>query len=115
MACKRVKCACKHKLLRRQICINTLIFQDEITKVENLYFENIKIKGAYPFLDWRDMYYYTLYVYGLDGEENYFNNIRFKNLELYGRENGDIQTVKIKNVKNLSLENVCYVDNTQNS
>lgn len=88
---------------------------DEITKVENLYFENITIKGAYPYLDRRDIYYYTLYVYGLEGEENYFNNIRFKNLQLYGRADGNVQTIKIKNVKNLSLENVCYVDNTQNS
>lgn len=88
---------------------------DEITKVENLYFENITIKGAYPYLDRRDIYYYTLYVYGLDGEENYFNNVRFKGLELYGRADGNIQTVKIKNVKNLSLENVSFIDNTENS
>ena len=86
---------------------------EELTNVENILFENIKIKGAYPYLDRSDKYYHTLYLYGFDEEEHYFNNIRIKNLELYGRADGEIQTIKIKNVKNVSIENICYVDNTE--
>ena len=80
------------------------------TVVENLTFENIEVKGTYPYLDRSDKYYYTIYLYGLEGEENYFNNLRLKNVQLYGREDGDIQSIKIKNVKNLLLENICYLD-----
>ncbi len=86
---------------------------EELTVVENILLENIKIKGAYPYLDRSDKYYHTLYLYGFDEEEHYFNNIRIKNLELYGRADGEIQTIKIKNVKNVSIENIRYVDNTE--
>ena len=84
---------------------------EECTKVENLLFENITVKGTYPYLDRSETYYYSIYLYGLEGEENYFNNLRFKNVQLYGREDGNIQYIKVKNVKNLSLENIHYVDN----
>ncbi|MBR2341058.1 MAG: glycoside hydrolase family 28 protein [Clostridia bacterium] len=83
---------------------------EKCTVVENLAFENITVKGTYPYLDRSDTYYYTIYLYGLEGEEHYFNNLRFKNVQLYGREDGNIQSMKIKNVKNLSLENIRYME-----
>lgn len=84
---------------------------DELTNVENLFFENIKIKGVYPYLNKAEKYYYTLYLCGFDEKDHYLNNLRLKNVQLYGRADGDMQSVKIKNVKNLSIENIRYIDN----
>ncbi|MBQ8320567.1 MAG: glycoside hydrolase family 28 protein [Clostridia bacterium] len=80
---------------------------NEITIIENISFENIKIKGAYPYLNKSEIYFYTLELCGFDEEEYYLNNLYFKNVEIFQREDANMQ-LKIKNVKNLTLENVAY-------
>lgn len=84
---------------------------NELTQIENFSLENIKIKGVYPYLNKAEKYYYTLYLCGFDEEEYYLNNFRLKNVQLYGRADGDMQSIKMKNVKNLSIENIRYIDN----
>ena len=81
----------------------------DLTVLENVSFENVDIKGAYPYLDRREIFFYTLIVCGFDEEESYFNNIKFKGVRIFSREDEELQSIKIKNVKNLSLENIEYV------
>ena len=81
-----------------------------LTVVEDISFEDVKIKGTYPYLDKREQFFYTLYLSGFDGEEYHFKNLRFKNLQVYARDDGNMQCLKIKNVKNLTLENVNYFE-----
>lgn len=81
----------------------------ELTAVENVSFENVEVKGVFPYLNKRERYFFTVYLCGFDEPEYYFENLHFKNVNIYERENKEMQTIKIKNVKNLTMENVTYV------
>ncbi len=73
-----------------------------LTKIEDLYFENITINGVgHDIQPWA-----TLTLYGFEGEENYIKNVALKNITVAVEQSGTVQDIKIDNVSNLTIENL---------
>lgn len=80
-----------------------------LTKIENIKLENVTLNGVRTYADGIEEKLNCIELYGFDDEEFYLNNITLKNLTLRSYPNGQEQTLKIKNVKNLSVENVKFI------
>ena len=84
-----------------------------LTDVKDLYFENVESFGwttnyaTFAFFDVS-----ALIVIGFDDPERRFRNVTFKNVRLRQSQDRNCETVQIRNVENLTLENVhTYVGN----
>lgn len=79
-----------------------------LTKIENIKLENVTLNGLRTYADGTKEKLNCIELYGFDDKEFYLNNVTLKNLTLNSYPDRQEQTLKIKNVKNLSVENVNY-------
>jgi polygalacturonase len=81
-----------------------------VSRVENLRFENITLTGMAVEIEKNDNRKPcdSLLVSGLEGEENYFDNITFDGVTLERKDDGSEHILQVKNVKNFRMTNVKY-------
>lgn len=79
-----------------------------LPKIENLIVENLELTGLRTFAEGGAEYLDCIELYGLKEDDYHLENITLKNIRVRARENGEEHTFKIKNVKNVTIENVNF-------
>ncbi len=75
-----------------------------LPKFEKISLKNVKLTGVKTFLDGKLEKLDCIEMYGLDEDEYHLKDISLYNITIVGKE--DTHEFKIKNVKNLVLENI---------
>ncbi len=74
----------------------------ELTKIEDLYFENVTVQGTqYNLTPWA-----TMTVCGFDDEEHYIKNVTLKNVTVRAKNTKTAKDIVLNNVTNLKIENL---------
>ena len=90
-------------------CNNDGVGSGELTKIENISFENVYFYGRKPeHIICPPDYRCPIYFDGFDGEGNEIKGLTLKNLHIQSRPDGENQRILIKNVKDLTIENVDF-------
>ena len=90
-------------------CNNDGVGSGELTKIENISFENVYFYGRKPeHIICPPDYRCPIYFDGFDGEGNKIKGLTLKNLHIQSRPDGENQRILIKNVKDLTIENVDF-------
>ena len=81
---------------------------DTMSVVEDFLFQNLEITGESVADNGEKTPSEILLLSGLDGEENYFKRFTFDGLTIPCREDGKVQQIFIKNMKNLTFKNISF-------
>lgn len=79
-----------------------------LPKIKNISLENVSLTGVRTYSNGRTENLDCIELCGLQEAEYHLENIKLKNISLCPRDNDAEHTFKIKNVKNLTFENVNY-------
>lgn len=81
---------------------------DTMSVVEDFLFQNLEITGESVADNGEKTPSEILLLSGLDGEENYFKRFTFDGLTIPCREDGKVQQIFIKNMKDLTFKNISF-------
>lgn len=81
---------------------------DTLSVVEDFLFQNLEITGESVADNGEKTPSEILLLSGLDGEENYFKRFTFDGLTIPCREDGKVQQIFIKNMKDLTFKNISF-------
>jgi len=79
-----------------------------LPKIEKIWLKNVTLTGVKTFLDGKTEKIDCIELYGLDEEEYHLKDVSFNNITIVGKEK--TQDFKIKNVKNLVMENISFIE-----
>lgn len=83
-----------------------------LPKIENIYLENVTLSGTRTYAAGRTEPMDYIELYGLEEDGHKVENVTLKNITLL--ENGEkTQLIKIRNVKNLTMENIDTIHNKE--
>ncbi|MBQ8685422.1 MAG: glycoside hydrolase family 28 protein [Clostridia bacterium] len=81
----------------------------ELPKVENIAVENVELTGTRVFADGETENLDCIELFGLEEAAYHLENVKFKDVRLRYRKNGE-QVMKLRSVKNLTLENINFIN-----
>ena len=81
---------------------------DTMSVVEDFLFQNLEITGESVADNGEKTPSEILLLSGLDGEENYFKRFTFDGLTIPCREDGTVQQIFLKNMKDLTFKNISF-------
>ena len=78
-----------------------------LTELRDFYFENLHLQGVFtaPYLKEGKQLIPVISIDGFKGGEP-IKNVTLRNVKILPKENGEMQEIKCRNVKNLTMENV---------
>lgn len=77
-------------------------------KVENIEIDNVTLTGlSINLTTGSEDYVNPIVLTGVDNGEYYLNNVKIKNVKIVG-DNSDVKNIQLKNVKNVTIENIEY-------
>ncbi len=82
---------------------------DTVAVVEDVLFENLELTGVSVSPTGERKPTELLLLSGLDGAENHFKRFTFDGVRIRCRDDGSLQQINIKNMKNLTLKNISFI------
>ena len=81
-----------------------------LTKLENFSFENVKVTGYSTEPSTQEAKQIPpVLLWGFDEKAHYIQGLKIKNLGIYSRKDNDLQSIAIKNVTGISIENIDFI------
>ena len=82
-----------------------------LTSIENLSYQNIRLTGLVTIPETEEKQYWSpIVLCGLDEEDYHVKNVSLKKVGIYNRRDGKPQMFEIKNVTNVSMEDLYFIE-----